>query len=398
MLASAIGEAHLEIQLTHLLLQSLRSDPSDREKRRRLVVELLSQSLDWSLFIEYARSHRCLPLVIHLLHEEFRDVVPSLLQGQLSREAATVTATNLVLTSELVRLSRELGAVGIEVVGYKGPLLSERLWSTIALRPFGDLDLLVKRVDARRAHHLLQQLGYVPTVTIATHQEVPFFRYEHDVPYSHGTTGVHIELHWRLFDRYIAFDIPDSELWEGRVDVAVAGTEVKALAAEKDLLALAVHGAKHGWNSLGWIVDIRRYFELGVIDPERLQALAKRTGTVRMLHLAIRLAYDLFALPLPPHFAASVINNRVAAELASSVISASFLRPRLASDREEDSAFYLRCRERRRDRLYYLWFWLFTPNIKDQDFLRLPEWLSPLHYLIRPLRLLGGWFRPKRVE
>ena len=45
-------------------------------------------------------------------------------------------------------------------------------------------------------------------------------------------------------------------LWRNQTSVRIAGSELPSLQPEALLLLLAVHGAKHCWESIGWLVDL----------------------------------------------------------------------------------------------------------------------------------------------
>ena len=381
-----------EVDLVYTLLDSRRQGATGR------MLDLLHGAIDTDYLLRYTISHRLLPLVHHRLVEEFRDDIPTAVATSLQAVALQTTQFNLLATSELLRIVRIFAVHGIDLLPWKGPVLALRLYGNVALRPFGDLDILVRPADVLRAGRLLQTIGYAPLVEVKPHQERSFVRYEHDRAYLQQGGGLHLELHWRFFDRYIAFNLDESAIWNGVRTLELGGDSMRLLGAEEELLILALHGAKHVWRSSGWLFDIHRLIECEEIDWQRLEQLAERTGTVRVLSLALSLSGELFGTDPPDTVRRRISDDRMVRLLAGEVRSGPLYRTRDDYAVEDDPRFYLRSRERRRDRLYYLWFWLFTPNIKDQDFLRLPEWLSPLHYLIRPLRLLGGWFRHKRVE
>lgn len=197
-----------------------------------------------------------------------------------------------------------------------------------------------------------------------------------------------LELHWRFFARYVAFPIDLKRLW-GRLDrFVLAGTEVPVLPAEEMLLVLALHGAKHRWSSLGWILDIARLpGAFPEFDWERVSALARETGGERALLLALGLADALWGMPMPEPMRAAGAGDMAVQRLVGQVIAGLACLDRPAVSAAEDHRFYLASRERLADRLRYCWLWTFTPNLRDQTFLTLPAWLSPLHYLVRPVRM-----------
>jgi hypothetical protein len=164
-----------------------------------------------------------------------------------------------------------------------------------------------------------------------------------------------------------------------------------ALDPVDELQALCIHGSKHRWDRLAWILDVAMLAR--VLDdaqwPE-LIAAARRHGTLRMLRLGLILAADLCGLDLPTSVPAAVRRDRVALKLARAVEHRLFdQRP----SRFDGLVFHARMRERARDQLSYLANVAFTPSGADWEALRLPRALFPLYVVTRPIRLAAKYGR-----
>jgi hypothetical protein len=66
-------------------------------------------------------------------------------------------------------------------------------------------------------------------------------------------------------------------------------------------------------------------------------------------------------------------------------------------------SFHLRARERAQDRARYLLYWATIPTMAELGYLQLPETLSFLYYLLRPIRVVkrcgdGLWKRLQRAS
>src|SRR5438309_1209212 len=111
-------------------------------------------------------------------------------------------------------------------------------------------------------------------------------------------------------------------------------------------------------------------------------------GAPRMVLLALRLARDLLDAPLPDTVARRAEADGAVARLAAQVQSALFRHtPGPPRDRAELSPFHLRAQERWRDRLRYCARVALTPTPGDWAWLRLPDALYALYYVVRPIRL-----------
>ena len=165
------------------------------------------------------------------------------------------------------------------------------------------------------------------------------------------------------------------------------GSEVRCLAPEDLLLALAVHGTKHLWERLAWVCDVAALLNSRAApDWDFVLRRARESRVERMLYLALRLARGLLGAELPSEVLARTADP-VVARLASEVAAALF-----AGGESEPAGFVrnvgfnLRARARLREKAAYLRF-IFTPTDGDLTAVKLPAGMSFLYYFLRPLRL-----------
>jgi hypothetical protein len=205
------------------------------------------------------------------------DIVPaSLLQALRSRLQANAVR-NLYLMRELLSLIKELDARGIAVIPFKGPVLATTAYGNLALREFGDLDILVPKRDIFRAGELLAQRGYRQPAE--QNGEASVKHVESQLGWDFTNGRVSIELHWSFLQKWLGFEVDLDALWKSPLRVVLGGTEVRTLSTEVALLYLCAHGAKHHWGRLCWILDIanilRTQRDIAWTD---LLATAKRDG------------------------------------------------------------------------------------------------------------------------
>ncbi len=66
------------------------------------------------------------------------------------------------------------------------------------------------------------------------------------------------------------------------------------------LIVLCIHGCKHKWDTLKWIVDIAELLRgQPQLDWASLQTRADEMGAVVMLEIGVVLAHDLLEAPVP---------------------------------------------------------------------------------------------------
>jgi hypothetical protein len=72
-----------------------------------------------------------------------------------------VTPPHLLAGAQLGEILTAFARAGVAVIVLKGPALASEHYPDPALRPFTDLDLLVRRHDRDRAIDVLSAVGYV---------------------------------------------------------------------------------------------------------------------------------------------------------------------------------------------------------------------------------------------
>ena len=93
-------------------------------------------------------------------------MVPSPVLASLRQGYEGNVYKSLFLTRELIRIVDRLEGLGIDVVPYKGVVMSEVYYGDMALRQSGDIDLFVRKRDVGRIKSTLADLEYTTRLTI----------------------------------------------------------------------------------------------------------------------------------------------------------------------------------------------------------------------------------------
>lgn len=234
-----------------LMLDLLPEEADAAEVLRRLEAP---QDIGWDHFVELTLHHRVYPYLYPRLAKAGDAVPPAVLQ-RLKREYQRNTLQMLQLSGEMGALAEALSERNIRSLFLKGPVLAQELYGDLSLRTSRDLDFLVPMEDLEKAEALLVELGYVKEEDFESVLGDWKWRQHHNT-YQHPATRVTAEIHWRLSpapSKEPRFD----ELWE-RSRVSPLGRHVRYLGPEDLFMYLAVHGARHGWSRLRWLMDIDR--------------------------------------------------------------------------------------------------------------------------------------------
>jgi len=238
----------------------------------------------------------------------------ALLDGQRAQNFVT-----LRMTAELFRVLDQFASAGIGALVVKGPVLAVRAYGDPAMRSYGDLDLLVRQRDIRRATELMMEAGYDAAVPIAA---IDAGKIPGQYLFSKRDSKLLVELHNDFTLRYFPRRLPLERLFDRQARVHVDSREVPALSVEDELVLICVHGAKHLWERLMWIADVAALVSRQVsLDWDRATSSAGEVGAERMLHTGLQLAATLLKLRLPSHVAEKVKSDKVAANLTGQILN-----------------------------------------------------------------------------
>lgn len=350
---------------------------------------LAAAPLDWDLILRAGDENGLVPLLARHL-PTFAPQMPERERERLQSTTRSSTARALTLTAELLKLLALFESASILAIPYKGPVLAVQACGNLALRQFEDIDVVIRQRDAARAHEIISGLGYrlrptgapSPSATSAIPGE---YSYRDDA------RQLIAELHTERTLRHFPV-APDLDILARRlVPVRLSGHEVKTLAPEEGLTFLCVHGSKDFWARLSWVADVAELVRSHpALDWDTACRFAESLSAGRMLSLGLTLAGSVLDAPLPPEISARVERDIVAQALALT-FQKQFSGPAAATGEQGPAA---RFHFRRRLVAGPLRGWQYAARLTlapaQDDFAaaHLPGPLAPLHFLLRPFRLL----------
>jgi Uncharacterised nucleotidyltransferase len=353
------------------------------------IKSLVRKDIEWIYVLRMAHAHGVVPLLYRTLHSTCPDAVPKEILEQLQVHFYANAGRNLFLAKELLKLLHLFEAREIPAIPYKGPTLAACVYGNLALREFGDLDILVRERDYQRAQHLLIAREYRLTKE---------FTWESTLV--DGSGRVAVDLHKGLAP--CEFPSPlNCEYLSGRLQrIILVGTEVPNLSPEDTLLMLTIQITKDTGSryfQLAKICDIaellRAYPRLDLVQAVKQ---AKRLGSERMLLFSLRLTSNLLSTELSQDIICEMALHPSIDKLAEYARQQLFYGgDRPAADHPRVDQFRWLVRERLRDKLrpYYFRYVkdAIVPCELDRRLLSLSRRLSFLYYFIRPARLVAKY-------
>lgn len=307
-----------------LAIECTRSGESAESAAR--IRERIQTGVSWMKLIQFAIVHGIFPLVANTLKITSSDLLPSDVLFQFDRALARAQTRNLRQWAALSGIMNTFAEEGVRLLAFKGAALTAFAYNDLRLRESFDVDLWAAREDTGKAGEILGSIGYRPVL----YRKGKSFGDDSSMQLSEKD-GMHGEFYNADLD--VAVDLqniqpqffftPDFDvLWEERCMAAGPERSVPTLSKENYLLALAVHGEKHRWGRLNWMVDVDRILASSTdFDWDAVFARAERWRCHRRLCSTLAIRSRLYHVP--------PLNRDVARYLTDATterIAASFMR------------------------------------------------------------------------
>lgn len=363
----------------------------ERNSVRTARVRSHTDGVDWMAFLALARDHRVVPHA-HRQLERCADRVPVAALETFREESRAIAIRALRLAAQLSELSVACEAASVPLIAYKGPTLSLAAYGDIGVRASVDLDVVVAPSDIDRTRAVLRALGYVSRAGMTPMQERALQRsFGHFVYARDGAAPV--ELHWRFASPQYPWTIAPATVSGRASRVEIGGAIVLAPSALDDLVLQAMHGAKHQWTQLEWLVAFGELLSAST-TPAAVPLLLERAGehhARRPFLLGARLAHALLGAAVPDALLAPAAADTAVVRLSGEIV-ARFLRSAPPYTPGEHRRYCLALMEQNADRARFVAEEIFRPTMREWELVQLPAVLTPLYWPIRLGRLLlrGG--------
>src|SRR5687767_1158932 len=254
-------------------------------------------ALDWEATVARAENERLAPILYIALRG---GAAPAHILARLRASWMAAERQQLLAGKQLRDIVGAFGEAGLQTIVLNGPALATSCYPDPALRPFIDLDLLVRRADRERALGILCERGY-------TH-ETPGRSLEH-VPAAYlaapsGSGLLPVDLHWECVAQSAgrAAEQAAEEIWSRAVPAPAWGVAARTLAPEDLLIYLAANFAiHHTLTGALWQLDLalvlRRH--RGTLDWDAIAARARRWGAASAVYFGLRSVGDHLGVPAP---------------------------------------------------------------------------------------------------
>ncbi|HWR20898.1 MAG TPA: nucleotidyltransferase family protein, partial [Verrucomicrobiae bacterium] len=263
---------------------------------------IVLSALDWSMLQRLVRHHRVGPLLSYSVRRSRIRGIPDWLRSEWDSQRRETVATALYHVQALEELAGLFEARDIPFILLKGEALSKTCYPDEGLRPYSDIDLLIKESSYEAARAALTAVGFCPRHPhLETEKRTLFGEVEFD---RQGPRTLTVDLHWDTL--MVSWGPPSllsaAETWGLADQIQIGRQLVSVLGGETLLLHLCVHFTfHHAFDGLILLCDLFLVLmrEGGRIDWDRLLRKVDRYRCRYAVYYALTCVQSLLGAHIP---------------------------------------------------------------------------------------------------
>jgi hypothetical protein len=201
------------------------------------------QGIDWMRFAKTLVHNRMSVLAMQILERAGASIPPDawkLIREQVETYQRSASKFGTSLTAYL----KSAEALGIKTIVLKGLWMCEKVYQNPALRPGGDIDILVHRADVDACLQLLSEQGigeFWPNLL----KDEYFARHHLHQQRSTPDLSIWFEIHWALDHPYTLLTVDYESIFARAKHSDLLNAPLQEMALPDLLLSLAIHLVKH---------------------------------------------------------------------------------------------------------------------------------------------------------
>jgi hypothetical protein len=195
----------------------------------------------------------------------------------------STAARNMHMYDELNKALKFFKSKNVRVMVLKGAVLAEHVYKNIALRPMGDIDLLIKEEDFPKVKESCRGKKLSSCLEIE-----PWYGGDHhDITLSKGSR----------YEEIIPFDM--KEIWKNASITKIANEEAFIMRPEDLFLSLCTNFTRHGFHSLRLLYDFVEVMQCYDLDWDYIVANVKRYKMEEPIWYIFNMLKNLMDVPTP---------------------------------------------------------------------------------------------------
>ena len=357
------NKKHTEIDL--LILCATKEMSVEQSQRLQ---EIIASEIRWDIFINLVFLHGVATLVYRNLNQCCSPHVPTEILSKLRHHFIINAQTNLSLFKELLNSTALLEQHDISCIPFKGLISAELIYKDLSLRKCGDIDILVRETDFKRAKQLFINEGFYQT--LSDRAEIDYLQ----SGLFNKTRQLSIDLH---------YGIPPKQ--------------ISTFSTIDMFLVICINATKEYWGQrLYQYCDINEFLlAYKELDFNKVINRAKELRCKRMLYTALLVTKEIFNTPIPSNVLTLIdsyspvhpVKDELLKQIFPDDINYQGIRQKLFVLKSEQN-FFMRLTDKFFTRMLFYVPKTLAPNKNDFAALDLPTSWHALYFLLKPVRVL----------
>lgn len=274
--------------------------------------------IDWTRFAHLLTHNRMAVLAAPIL-ERVNARIPDDAQKLITEQTKKYERSATKLGDALMKYLNVSDSHGIETIVLKGLWLCEKIYNNPAMRPGGDIDILVRQNKVDTCLALLKEQGigeFWPNLLADEY----FTRHHLHQQRCTPDLNIWFEIHWALDHPYTLLTVNYENIFARAKPAQLLGAPIQEMALPDLLLSLAIHIVKHAVylpslvqrddlpriiladGMLMYYLDIAEVIKQHEeIDWDLTIQLARDCGAVDILGSVLQVCKRYFDAPVPDH-------------------------------------------------------------------------------------------------
>ena len=315
----------------YIILDSLKMKENYRSNVDKIIISLITsgtelssggiKDIDWNHLFQTARANRLDGIIYDSLDRNgIFESLPEEVRHKFEESYQQTVINTRVYLETAGEIASAFSRAEIDLIILRGPTLGLTLYSRPYLRPYGDLDLLIRKKDLPIAKKTLINLGLISLPGLLPDR---YFEKHHlHLSFKDPRRNAIVELHWALDHPYTLYTIDYASLFPKREKASFEDFTIPVLNPEDRLLTLCLHLVKH-CPFLSFLLDeddlpaliLKGRWMLWLLDIhllltergksfrwENILEKAERWGLDKQVAICLSAAFRVFQTPLPAQY------------------------------------------------------------------------------------------------
>ncbi len=189
---------------------------------------------------------------------------------ELKKNATLSASKRIFAQKKLDDISKEFIKNNIIPLNIKGPASSLQLYNNPITREYTDIDLVINEKDFAKVTPIMESLGYIEKnglKVLHDNQNVQNKLIQknaiHHLIFTNPTTPFRIEIHDNFFHDIKCIEKYNTEnIIKRSIIIEYKGMKYYTPTLVDHSLLLLIHGTKHAWMTLHWVIDMIAIFKI----------------------------------------------------------------------------------------------------------------------------------------